>query len=195
MQVEVSKYTEGVNDKALRPNGLPKSLIRYDGEHVYSRCYWMWLWLHLIIILSCVSARQKEKALSLITEVVQTVKHPESHIQAIIHDTISNHEEQGSFNLDYILPKSAETPNRNTPNRQNRWLDSRGDVSQSSSCQEEDKQYRKSRRLSLMRWFSFIYHCFIMVRLMLHCHLREIYSMCLGVYYANIFIQGWLRNL
>jgi hypothetical protein len=31
MQVEVSKYTEGVNDKALRPNGLPKSLIRYDG--------------------------------------------------------------------------------------------------------------------------------------------------------------------
>jgi hypothetical protein len=31
MQVEVSKYTEGVNDKAFRPNGLPKSLIRYDG--------------------------------------------------------------------------------------------------------------------------------------------------------------------
>ena len=35
MQVEVSKYTEGVNDKALRPNGLPKSLIRYDGKHIY----------------------------------------------------------------------------------------------------------------------------------------------------------------
>lgn len=32
MQVEVSKYTEGVIDKALRPNGLPKSLIRYDGS-------------------------------------------------------------------------------------------------------------------------------------------------------------------
>lgn len=32
MQVEVSKYTEGVVDKALRPNGLPKSLIRYDGK-------------------------------------------------------------------------------------------------------------------------------------------------------------------
>jgi len=32
MQVEVSKYTEGVNEKALRPNGLPKSLIRYDGN-------------------------------------------------------------------------------------------------------------------------------------------------------------------
>lgn len=35
MQVEVSKYTEGVNDKALRPNGLPKSLIRYDGKHIF----------------------------------------------------------------------------------------------------------------------------------------------------------------
>lgn len=34
MQVEVSKYTEGVNEKALRPNGLPKSLIRYDGNSV-----------------------------------------------------------------------------------------------------------------------------------------------------------------
>lgn len=36
MQVEVSKYTEGVNDKALRPNGLPKSLIRYDGNLIFS---------------------------------------------------------------------------------------------------------------------------------------------------------------
>lgn len=29
----MSKYTEGINEKALRPNGLPKSLIRYDGMH------------------------------------------------------------------------------------------------------------------------------------------------------------------
>ncbi|KAF5443676.1 hypothetical protein F2P56_036213 [Juglans regia] len=125
MQVEVSKYTEGVNDKALRPNGLPKSLICYD-------------------------ARQKEKALGSITEVVQTVKHPESHVQAMIHDTSSYHEEWENFNLDYILPKSAETQNTNTPNRQNRWSDSRGDVSQSSSCQEADKKSRKSGRISLM---------------------------------------------
>ncbi|KAL5856313.1 hypothetical protein ACOSQ4_006115 [Xanthoceras sorbifolium] len=54
MQVEVSKYTEGVNENALRPNGLSKSLIRYD-------------------------ARQKEEALGYITEVVQTVKNPHSH--------------------------------------------------------------------------------------------------------------------
>ncbi|KAG7975588.1 hypothetical protein I3843_06G107200 [Carya illinoinensis] len=125
MQVEVSKYTEGVNDKALRPNGLPKSLIRYD-------------------------ARQKEKALVSMTEVVQTVKHPESQVRAMIHDTTSYHEERENFNLDYILPKSAETRNTNTPNRQNRWSDSRGDVSQSSSCQEADKKSRKSGRISLM---------------------------------------------
>lgn len=32
MQVEVSKYTEGKSEKELRPNGLPTSLIRYDGR-------------------------------------------------------------------------------------------------------------------------------------------------------------------
>uniref|UniRef100_A0A7N0ZR86 non-specific serine/threonine protein kinase n=1 Tax=Kalanchoe fedtschenkoi TaxID=63787 RepID=A0A7N0ZR86_KALFE len=57
MQVEVSKYTEGSVDKALRPNGLPKSLIRYD-------------------------VRQKDQALDSITEVVQTVKHPRSRARA-----------------------------------------------------------------------------------------------------------------
>lgn len=31
MQVEVSKYTEGSKDTMVRPNGLPESLIRYDG--------------------------------------------------------------------------------------------------------------------------------------------------------------------
>ncbi|EOA14863.1 hypothetical protein CARUB_v10028188mg [Capsella rubella] len=61
MQVEVSKYTEGVNDKELRPNGLSKSLIRYD-------------------------ARQKEKALDSITEVVQTIRHRKSQVR----DSVSN---------------------------------------------------------------------------------------------------------
>ncbi|PNX70854.1 phototropin, partial [Trifolium pratense] len=32
MQVEVSKHTEGTKEKMLRPNGLPESLIRYDGR-------------------------------------------------------------------------------------------------------------------------------------------------------------------
>ena len=33
MQVEVSKYTEGSKDTAVRPNGLPESLIKYDGTN------------------------------------------------------------------------------------------------------------------------------------------------------------------
>jgi hypothetical protein len=33
MQVEVSKHTEGHKVKALRPNGLPESLIKYDGDY------------------------------------------------------------------------------------------------------------------------------------------------------------------
>ena len=31
--MEVSKHTEGHKVKALRPNGLPESLIKYDGEY------------------------------------------------------------------------------------------------------------------------------------------------------------------
>nr|AML79413.1 putative LOV domain-containing protein [Notholaena montieliae] len=51
MQVEVSKHTEGNKVKALRPNGLPESLIKYD-------------------------ARQKDRAAMEVTEIVQAVKHP-----------------------------------------------------------------------------------------------------------------------
>ncbi|EPS68603.1 phototropin-2 [Genlisea aurea] len=67
MQVEVSKYTEGVSDKELRPNGLSKSLIHYD-------------------------ARQKEKALDAIEEVVQTLKDPKSHMKSQIHDSMVKNE-------------------------------------------------------------------------------------------------------
>lgn len=33
MQVEVSKHTEGTKETMTRPNGLPESLIRYDGNY------------------------------------------------------------------------------------------------------------------------------------------------------------------
>ncbi|XP_057494884.1 phototropin-2-like isoform X2 [Actinidia eriantha] len=124
MQVEVSKHTEGVNEKALRPNGLPKSLIRYD-------------------------ARQKEEALGSITEVVQTLKHPRSHIQSIMQDTSAKHEGE-EFNLDYILPKPAEIENLSTPGRHTPLLDFRINVSRASSALEFGKKSRKSVRLSLM---------------------------------------------
>ncbi|XP_024017648.1 phototropin-2 isoform X1 [Morus notabilis] len=124
MQVEVSKYTEGVNDKALRPNGLPKSLIRYD-------------------------ARQKEKALDSITEVVQTVKHPRSHARSQSHDILGKHEEQDKFNLNYVLPESVETMSMNTPGRQTPQFDLKSDASRMST-QDAGKKFRNSGRISLM---------------------------------------------
>ncbi|KAK1286743.1 Phototropin-1 [Acorus calamus] len=51
MQVEVSKHTEGAKDKMVRPNGLPESLIRYD-------------------------ARQKDRAVTSVSELVMVVKDP-----------------------------------------------------------------------------------------------------------------------
>ncbi|KAK1578905.1 hypothetical protein Q3G72_034016 [Acer saccharum] len=93
MQVEVSKYTEGVNDKELRPNGLSTSLIRYD-------------------------ARQKEEALGSITEVVQTMKHRHSHKKTVSFDTTPKIDEHEKLNLDFVLPKSAEVGNMSTPGGQ-----------------------------------------------------------------------------
>nr|AML79597.1 putative LOV domain-containing protein [Krameria lanceolata] len=121
MQVEVSKYTEGVNEKALRPNGLPKSLIRYD-------------------------ARQKDKAMDSMTEVVQTVKHPRSHIRVVTIDAGSKRQDK---DLDYVLPGSTETESINTPDGQT-TLQSRSDLSRTSPSQEAGKNNRKSGRVSLM---------------------------------------------
>uniref|UniRef100_A0A126WWQ5 non-specific serine/threonine protein kinase n=1 Tax=Gaga arizonica TaxID=414605 RepID=A0A126WWQ5_9MONI len=60
MQVEVSKHTEGNKVKALRPNGLPESLIKYD-------------------------ARQKDRAAMEVTEIVQAVRHPHHTAHAPHH--------------------------------------------------------------------------------------------------------------
>lgn len=38
MQVEVSKHTEGTKETIVRPNGLPESLIRYDGTFCVCVC-------------------------------------------------------------------------------------------------------------------------------------------------------------
>ncbi|RZB98955.1 Phototropin-2 isoform E [Glycine soja] len=119
MQVEVSKYTEGMNEKALRPNGLPKSLIRYD-------------------------ARQKEKALGSITEVVQTVKDPKSIINDRNGDTATMPEEQEKFNFDFVLPKSADIGNTSTPGRQASPLN----IQRMSSSQDKSKTSSRSGRIS-----------------------------------------------
>nr|AML78018.1 putative LOV domain-containing protein [Coriaria nepalensis] len=114
MQVEVSKYTEGVNEKELRPNGLPTSLIRYD-------------------------ARQKETAIGSISEVVQTVKHPQPQIQT--------DQETEKFDLNYVLPKSVhEAQNFTAPGRQTPRWDPTGDL----SFEDPGKKLRLSSRISLM---------------------------------------------
>ncbi|KAE9614519.1 hypothetical protein Lal_00012211 [Lupinus albus] len=120
MQVEVSKYTEGLNENVLRPNGLPKSLIRYD-------------------------ARQKETALCSMTEVVQTVKDPKSIIRARIDDTATKNEEQEKPNFDFVLPKSVETGHTSLPGRQPSPLNIQGDISRMSSTQDRKS---KSSRIS-----------------------------------------------
>ncbi|AET03431.2 putative protein kinase AGC-RSK-2 family [Medicago truncatula] len=124
MQVEVSKYTEGVNEKALRPNGLPKSLIRYD-------------------------ARQKEEAMGSITEVVQTVRNPKSIIRSKNDDTATiMHEEPENLNHDFVLPKSVEpvndttTPGRQTP------LKFHGDNNNMSRFSSYEERNNKSSRKS-----------------------------------------------
>ncbi|KAL2536893.1 Phototropin-2 [Forsythia ovata] len=124
MQVEVSKYTEGVNEKALRPNGLPKSLIRYD-------------------------ARQKEKALGSMKEVVQTVKHPRSHMKSQNQDTTAKNEND-KLNLDYMLPGPAEKENTGTPGRKNSQLDSRNDLPSKGTGHDTGSRSSKSGRVSLM---------------------------------------------
>nr|AML78116.1 putative LOV domain-containing protein [Eriospermum lanceifolium] len=115
MQVEVSKYTEGLNDKTLRPNALPVSLIRYD-------------------------ARQKEKALSSMTEVVQTVKHPRAHPQAQDHEFTVKLDDQ-KFSVESPLQNSADPKYFKSPGRLTPLMDLKRNSSRIS---------RKSGRSSLM---------------------------------------------
>nr|AHZ63875.1 phototropin [Pseudolycopodiella caroliniana]AML78900.1 putative LOV domain-containing protein [Pseudolycopodiella caroliniana] len=94
MQVEVSKYTEGHKEKALRPNGLPESLIRYD-------------------------ARQKDKAVSTVTELVQAVKKPPSLLKPT-NDLASDSDVNTSANMSQIpasksdnkVQRSSQAPDR-----------------------------------------------------------------------------------
>lgn len=78
------------------------------------------------------------------------MKHQQSHIRSISHDTNSKLDGQGKFNLDYALPDSAEIINMNTASRQTPQFDAKSDVSPMSSSQDIDKPSRKSARISLM---------------------------------------------
>lgn len=83
-------------------------------------------------------------------EVIQTVKHPWSHIRDMSNDINGKHEEQDRFNLDYVLPESADAASMSTAGRKTPQFDSKSDVSCVSSSQDAGKQLRKSARISLM---------------------------------------------
>nr|AML79360.1 putative LOV domain-containing protein [Peperomia fraseri] len=124
MQVEVSKYTEGLNDKFLRPNGLPRSLIRYD-------------------------ARQKEKALESINEVVQTLKHPRVHAHDPNDEVSDQLVDQDRTNLELFPPISAENENKITGTQTPLW-DGKNELSKMSSGNHFGKNSRNSSSISLM---------------------------------------------
>lgn len=82
-------------------------------------------------------------------EVVQTVKHPRSHIQSMSNDAKNKHEEEDKFSLDYVLPDSVVPANMSTSGRKNPQFDSRSTVSCVNSL-DVGKLSRKSARISLM---------------------------------------------
>uniref|UniRef100_A0A1D1Y894 non-specific serine/threonine protein kinase n=1 Tax=Anthurium amnicola TaxID=1678845 RepID=A0A1D1Y894_9ARAE len=125
MQVEVSKYTEGLNDKILRPNALPMSLICYD-------------------------ARQKEKALSSMTEVVQTLKNRHPHSHAASHDFTARSIESEKFLLESPLQKYTEIDYLKAPGRHTPFLDTQSASSITSSPRDPRKSSWKSGRSSLL---------------------------------------------
>lgn len=84
-----------------------------------------------------------------ILEVVQTVKHPQSHIRSASPDTTGRPEGFEKFNLDFVLPKSAATEKSSTPMRKTIQFDNRSDAL-SGSFKEADKKSGKSKRNSLV---------------------------------------------
>ncbi|CAJ1956044.1 unnamed protein product [Sphenostylis stenocarpa] len=91
MQVEVSKHTEGFKEKTVRPNGMPESLIRYD-------------------------ARQKEKATSSVSELVQAMNRPralsESATRPFIRKSRFAEEEKQSQHAEKEKGKVEKTSRR-----------------------------------------------------------------------------------
>ncbi|KAF8671387.1 hypothetical protein HU200_050101 [Digitaria exilis] len=85
MQVEVSKYTEGDKDTAIRPNGLPESLIKYD-------------------------ARQKDQARSSVSELLLALKNPRS-LSESINSTLKrkSQESEGVFSTRAPGKRSSES--------------------------------------------------------------------------------------
>nr|AML77168.1 putative LOV domain-containing protein [Cedrus libani] len=127
MQVEVSKYTEGSKNGALRPNGLPESLIRYD-------------------------ARQKDMAVISAEEVLQAVKNPSQ--VAMSTTQVPVHHSKGGLSplhLEPIADTKVEKINSDAPSQRTSQTSLRNDISRKSDVHDAGMKQRKSGRLSLMR--------------------------------------------
>ncbi|KAM4095502.1 hypothetical protein ACJW30_08G033900 [Castanea mollissima] len=124
MQVEVSKHTEGAKDKMMRPNGLPESLIRYD-------------------------ARQKERATSSVTELLQAVKRPrafsESANRPFIRKSGGGREEKEERANQVLARRNSESV---APPRRNSFGGPR--ISMQRISELPEKKEKKSGRGSFM---------------------------------------------
>nr|AML79168.1 putative LOV domain-containing protein [Dioon edule] len=120
MQVEVSKYTEGEKENMIRPNGLPESLIRYD-------------------------ARQKEAAVSSVTELVLAVKNPYSFSESTSCPPRHGSEDGGDqLRLESVVQTNASSVNYVAPSRRNSLAGLRTSLSRLSGVHEVWKKQRKS---------------------------------------------------
>ncbi|CAI0545285.1 unnamed protein product [Linum tenue] len=126
MQVEVSKFTEGSKEKMLRPNGLPESLIRYD-------------------------ARQKELAVSSVTEIVEAVKRPRARSESKNRPLFRKSESSGGGDEEE-KKRVAATGRRNSESVASERRNSHGDRRNSMQSISElpEKKHKKSSRRSFM---------------------------------------------
>nr|AML77471.1 putative LOV domain-containing protein [Lobelia siphilitica] len=125
MQVEVSKHTEGSKEKALRPNGLPESLIRYD-------------------------ARQKEMATNSVTELVEAVKRPRALSESTNRHPFMRKSDGGSKQerLDALSTGRRNSENM-APPRRNSHGGTRS-ISMQRISELPEKKQKKPRRVSFM---------------------------------------------
>uniref|UniRef100_A0A126X317 non-specific serine/threonine protein kinase n=1 Tax=Illicium floridanum TaxID=13098 RepID=A0A126X317_ILLFL len=124
MQVEVSKHTEGAKEKVVRPNGLPESLIRYD-------------------------ARQKEKAVASVSEIVRVVKHPRALSESTNRPLMRKSEGDGVEHVQSDAPGRRKSENI-APTRRYSHAGTRTSMQSISEIPEGGKKSRKSGFRSLM---------------------------------------------
>lgn len=156
MQVEVSKHTEGSKDTMLRPNGLPESLIRYDGM-IHRNLMLLSNWVYSFPFNSCkifcyffFPERQKDKARSSLSELMVAVKQPRS---ISLSDSVNlpfRRRSEGSGEFSTGRRNSETGP----PSRRNSGGGVRSSLQKISEVPEKVvKKPRKSGMLSFMGYF------------------------------------------